>query len=296
MHCDVRVLIAIQRAFQSAVFRWGGFFVTHILFGMKADWSEALAKGTAAAGIKSEMADLRHADLSGFDAVVPLTLWDRGFLAQRQVRGETFNALFPSAAAQGNCDDKLRFNRILAGAGLGEFVPALIADPADLPAGTPIIVKRRHDEWGKLSRIVHVQAGLSAIHDPAKEFLQEYIGGTLELSAHLLLRGGRIIFARTARFEMPDVPHVKGISTGYKNLQWQKGSDHLDLFSRILAAVGFDDGTCCIDFREVEGKPKIFEINPRMGGSLTGNVGDYLRCYLAAVQAPQQVVALRAAA
>ncbi|WP_323010496.1 hypothetical protein [Paracoccus sp. (in: a-proteobacteria)] len=68
-----RGLIAVRALFHSGVFKWG-VVVTSILFGMKADWREALQHGAQAIGMKSQMANLRHADLSGFDAVIPLTL------------------------------------------------------------------------------------------------------------------------------------------------------------------------------------------------------------------------------
>lgn len=255
--------------------------VTNVLFGMKADWAGALAESARSVGIQSEMADLRAADLSAYDAVVPLTLWDRGFLALRREGGERFNALFPQAAAQENCDDKLRFHQRMVAAGFGRFVPRLFADPSLVPAGEPVIIKRRRDEWGKLSRLATLRPGMGLAHDPAEEFVQEYIPGNIELSAHILMRQGRIAFVRTARFDMPDQPHVKGIHTGYRGLEWQDGSDHEALFERILNVLGFDNGTCCIDFREVDGQPRIFEINPRMGGSLTGNAGDYLSRYVA---------------
>lgn len=267
--------------------------MTSVLFGMKADWAKALAESARAVGIRSEMADLRVADLSAYDAVVPLTLWDRGFLARRREDGETFNALFPDAAAQENCDDKLRFNRLMVAAGFGHVVPRLFADPAEVPAEEPVIIKRRRDEWGKLSRVAVACPGRPLCCDPAEEFVQEYVPGNIELSAHILMLEGRIAFVRTARFDMPDIPHVKGIQTGYRGLEWQDGSDHGDLFERILNVAGFHDGTCCIDFREVDGTPRIFEINPRLGGSLTGNAGDYLSSYVAMAGGRQP---LRAAA
>lgn len=260
----------------------GRFVVKSILFGMKADWSAALERSAQAIGIQSHMADLRHADLSSYDAVVPLTLWDRDFLDQRRAGGEMFNALFPSATAQENCHDKLAFNRLMASSSLGDYVPAMFADPGNLPIGEPIIVKRRKDEWGKLSRICCLTPDSPLVYDPEQEFLQEYIPGTTELSAYLLMRDGRIAFSRTAIFDMPDMPHVKGINTGHKSLVWQEGSRHRDLFTEILDRVGFANGACCIDYREVDGKPKIFEINPRLGGSITGNAGSYLQHYLIA--------------
>ncbi|RKS52162.1 hypothetical protein BDE18_1465 [Paracoccus pantotrophus] len=253
-----------------------------VLFGMKADWSAALERSAQSVGIQSQMADLRHADLSGYDAVVPLTLWDRDFLDERRIRGDMFNALFPSSAAQENCHDKLAFNRLMAAAGLGDYIPAMFGDPAALPLGKPIIVKRRKDEWGKLSRICCIGQDAPLVYDPDQEFLQEYVPGTVELSAYLLMRDGRIVFSRTAIFDMPDMPHVKGINTGHQNLAWRDGTRHGDLFTEILDTVGFANGACCIDFREVDGKPKIFEINPRLGGSLTGDAGSYLQHYLLA--------------
>ncbi|QRZ15539.1 hypothetical protein JWJ88_14430 [Paracoccus methylovorus] len=283
-----RGLIAVRALFHSGVFKWG-VVVTSILFGMKADWREALQHGAQAIGMKSQMANLRHADLSGFDAVIPLTLWDRDILDQRRANGEKFNALFPGVEAKESCDDKLRFNWLMARVGFGSYVPTVLSDIDLISPDKPVIIKRRQDEWGKQSRIAFAQVGSPLLYNPAEEFLQEYIPGTVELSAHLLLRQGRIVFARTAKFDMPDIPHVKGINTGYNKLEWQEGSEHLDLFDDILNAIGFHDGTCCIDFREVDGKPRIFEINPRLGGSLTGNVGDYLLRYLAEATSDQPV-------
>ena len=49
----------------------------------------------------------------------------------------------------------------------------------------------------------------------------------------------------------------------------------LATFSSILTAIGYE-GLCCFDYKIANGKPKIFEINPRFGGSL----GNYLFSFL----------------
>ncbi len=43
---------------------------------------------------------------------------------------------------------------------------------------------------------------------------------------------------------------------------------YLDVFSSILAAIGFN-GLCCFNYKVANGLPMILEINPRFGGSLS---------------------------
>lgn len=228
------------------------------------------------------MADLRHAALSTYDAVVPLTLRDRCVLDHRRARGEWFNALYPSASAQENCDDKTKFNQLMSNAGLSDFIPTVFDDADALPLGKPIIIKRHRDAWGKFSRIAYQEINAPVVYDPSVEFLQEYVPGNIERSAHILMHRGNIIFGRGVRFKMPDSPHVKGIYTRQTRTEWDNGLVHRDLFAAALSVVGFTDGACCVDFRQVNGIPKIFEINPRLGGSLAWNIDDYLKAYVAA--------------
>jgi carbamoylphosphate synthase large subunit len=41
----------------------------------------------------------------------------------------------------------------------------------------------------------------------------------------------------------------------------------LNLFAAMLRSINFD-GLCCINYKIVDGRPFIFEINPRFGASL----------------------------
>ncbi len=59
----------------------------------------------------------------------------------------------------------------------------------------------------------------------------------------------------------------------------------LDVFADILQIAGFTDGTCCVDYKVVDGIPKIFEVNPRFGWSLLYDLGNYLRAYAIAARA-----------
>jgi predicted ATP-grasp superfamily ATP-dependent carboligase len=51
---------------------------------------------------------------------------------------------------------------------------------------------------------------------------------------------------------------------------------HLALFSAVLTSIGFQ-GLCCVNYKLVDHRPFILEINPRFGGSLTGYFFSFLR-------------------
>jgi predicted ATP-grasp superfamily ATP-dependent carboligase len=63
---------------------------------------------------------------------------------------------------------------------------------------------------------------------------------------------------------------------------FDRGCDHVDLFSQILERLSYE-GTACFDYKVVDGKPLVFEINPRYGGSLSGDVTAYLDAYVDAL-------------
>ena len=52
--------------------------------------------------------------------------------------------------------------------------------------------------------------------------------------------------------------------------------DYLDKFSAILNSIGYE-GLCCFDYKVINGKPQIFEINPRFGGSLSAYFFTFLK-------------------
>lgn len=245
-----------------------------VLFGGRPEWEDRLREGAAEAGWCPTMAPFEAADFTAFDIVVPLTLHDRPILQRARV----WNALFPSAAAEALCHDKLAFNRAVIAAGLGAHIPPMLAAPCDFP----VILKRRCDAWGTHSRILAAPPDQPI--DPELEFLQTYVPGSEEWATHLLLRDGEILFEATIRYEMPPGPHVKGMRTGELASEWLAGPvPYLDCFRRILRAVGFTDGTCCFDYRLRDGLPLVFELNPRFGGSLMGRIGPYLAAYQAAL-------------
>lgn len=253
-----------------------------VLFGYQPDWSASLRRTATNLGYDAHMAELPQSDLSTYDAVVPLSLCDRADLARRIARGEAVPAIIPSAEAEALCHDKLAFNQAMVRAGLGDCIPPMHTDWPTAPEAYPLILKARRDQWGLLSRIIF------APPDPGdaatdQTFLQTYVPGSEEWATHLLLCDGEILFEASICYTLPDTPHVKGKYVRPLSRKWKGPCRHLDLFRRVLEAVGFRDGTCCIDYRMQGERVHIFEVNPRFGGSLSGNAGPYLNAYCGAV-------------
>jgi carbamoylphosphate synthase large subunit len=161
------------------------------------------------------------------------------------------------------CDDKYKLNQMLIENGFAAFIP-----PMGLNLNYPYILKKRIDEWGVNSHIVHnaEQALLHADLIGDKDyFCQDLILGNEEYTTHILFKNHRITCMINLQFSFAANKPIKGkdaiISSASVPFRYNK------IFSAILDSIGFE-GLCCINYKIVNGKPLIFEINPRFGGSL----------------------------
>ncbi len=248
-----------------------------VAFGAFADWQRQIA-AELEPRFAGSFVDLGAADLDAFDAIVPLQLSHYVALARRpDLRGIKF--LHPSPDVAALCDDKRRLAQFLIAKGFGDCVPAL--RPPGAPY--PYVWKQRRGFFGLQCQVIRGpedETGLD-LTDPAW-FAQALAPGSVEKATHLLRAGGRIRYASTLTYHMGDPMAVKGALRMPLVTQMKRGCDHLDVFAAILDRLGYE-GTACIDYKLVEGRPMIFEINPRYGASLTLDVNAYLDAYLGAL-------------
>jgi len=222
-----------------------------------------------------DLAQIRPED---FDAVVPLQIMDyRPLLRHPELRGLKF--LHPSPKTVSLCDDKLRLTMFLISQGFARFVPALRSTGAPYP----YVRKKRRGWWGMHCHVVN-GAGDEREFDPGDNnwFAQALVPGRFEFATHILRAGGQIRYASTFAYEMATPAFVRGAPETPLHTEFIPGCDHLDVFSEMLARLEYE-GTACIDYKVVAGQPVLFEINPRFGGSLSGDVTAYLDAYLAAL-------------
>ncbi len=98
-------------------------------------------------------------------------------------------------------------------------------------------------------------------------FIQELIIGTIERSAHLLIINGIIKWAVCYEIRNNKKNHIQvGRMKKYKKI---KNFD-FDIFKDIFVKLNYN-GFACIDFKVINDNIKIFEINPRLGGTLVND-------------------------
>jgi carbamoylphosphate synthase large subunit len=114
-----------------------------------------------------------------------------------------------------------------------------------------------------------------------KYITQEYIENIKEYTTHLLCKDGEILFQCTYEF-INNKPYY--IKLGLKNKDIELSNkielqnEYLNIFKIILNDVKYN-GLCNIDFKINNNKEiKIFEINPRIGGSIfyKKNTNDFI--------------------
>ncbi len=225
-----------------------------------------------------DMMDFDEARLDAYAAVIPITQQDQDHLQDLRSAGIATRSILPPPKATALCRDKLAFMLHLIEAGLGDLLPALLPEAAT----APFVLKPRVGEFGRDARVVTADTVACApLPGPAEGFLkQEYVAGSAEFATHLLMAAGRPVFEFTVEYDMGPAPYVRNADTRGRLAGTAAHTPYLDDFLRLLDAVGFDTGTCCLDYKVRDGRPLVFEVNPRFGGSLSNDLAGYVEAYL----------------
>jgi hypothetical protein len=214
-----------------------------------------------------------------FDCMAPLGLYDYDAFRKLETHGAD-NFLIPRARAVETAHDKPIFAKFLVSNGFENCVPVIFNEHVDYP----FIYKKRMDRGGIHSFVISSPVELTQLEsriDTRKYFRQEYVAGRTEYTTHIVAFDGRVRFASTFEFNFDCDRFVKGQWFQPKSKR-QVDSPFLDIFQNILNALEFS-GTCCFNYKIIQGVPKIFELNPRFGGSLVGDINSYLDAYIGIV-------------
>jgi hypothetical protein len=170
----------------------------------------------------------------------------------------------PSLEAIDICDDKCLFNKTLIDKGFKEMVPKI---GNDLPL--PFFLKKRAAWGGNYCHLISNAEEKEEFKDLINNqdyFCQEMIKGENEYATHILFKDHKIVTSLTIKYIFFNESSINGkdkfVSTNLFKCTY------LDAFATILEAIGFE-GLCCFDYKVIDDKPYIFEINPRLGGSLS---------------------------
>lgn len=242
-----------------------------ILFSDKDDWEQYIRKGFSKKS-KLVFKTFEPGDFKSYDLIVPQTIQDlKTCIDNRSLIHEQALPI-PSAESLAICDDKMSFNRFMIDHGFGAYIPN-----TQRPLKFPYILKKSVDEYGQSTFIIDNEMDEQRhAHDLNNSgfYSQELVSGKHEYATHIVFKDGKITANLNIRYTFSEASFVKGKQ---KYLCRQVClTKHQELFAEILTKLGFE-GICCFNYKEKDGKPMIFEINPRFGGSLTDYFFSFVR-------------------
>lgn len=161
------------------------------------------------------------------------------------------------------CNHKTHFVDFMIENGFKRYVPEKY-DKMQYPC----ILKKNVSLWGAGCHILESKYDIPANIEIDDYLCQELILGKVEYTTHILAHNGKSIKCQTYQFTFNEDHHVKGFSNTPANkkiIQY-----YHPIFERILTKLNYN-GFCCFNFKLRGYSPKIFELNPRIGTSLSFN-------------------------
>lgn len=174
-------------------------------------------------------------------------------------------------------NDKHMFCEYMIRRNFSKFIPTLYFSNIN-SIGTlhdkisyPCIFKLIKTCGGDGSFIIKTNVDLNNTLNKTNYIIQEYINSPNEYAGHFCTINGKIIYYVFYKITNNDETFIqRGKVQMYERIT---KPIHLDVFSKIFMDLNYT-GFACIDFRIFNNSPKIFEINPRLGGSLVSNNND----------------------
>jgi len=235
-----------------------------ILFSSQDDWEPRIRKSFRYTRHELAFADITAESVAGRDLVVPLSIRDILYLDEIRplVAGNPLPV--PSRESVLLCDDKHLFNSTLNESRFGGLIPRM-GDGLRYP----YILKKKVDAWGENSHIVRdgeQERALRGLLESPEYYRQELVRGDREYATHFLHARGKCAHSITIEYVFDKEIYIKGKDTVLDQRK-KSGCLFTELFSDILEFIGFE-GLCCFNYKIVDGRPLLIEINPRFGGSL----------------------------
>jgi hypothetical protein len=236
----------------------------NIIFSKKDAWEPRIRRFSRYLPHKLTFAKFNSENIAEYDLIVPLDIEDVYYLDTVRHLIKDNAIPIPSLECIRLCDDKYSFSQALIANNFGDYIPQI---NGDLPY--PYFLKKKVDVGGENSYLVEnyeQEVALLKFANSNDYFRQKFISGKSEYSTYILFDKQRIIRSITLKhlFEKDGSINGRDHQYGTKMLS----SPYLDIFTAILNTIGYE-GLCCFDYKVVDNRPCIFEINPRFGGNLS---------------------------
>lgn len=179
-------------------------------------------------------------------------------------------ALAPDRTALAVFGDKALFRRYASANGLAHLLPAAI-DPAN--PSFPAVLKRTDLNSANGVTLVMSREELASRLDEApwrgeRVILEEHVASLTDYVTHMVCDRGRVLWHCTYRYALDGEQVMRGAAQSPPIDRVEASADDIANFERLLRPLRYD-GPANIDYRRrADGSLAIFEINPRLGGSL----------------------------
>jgi len=187
------------------------------------------------------------------------------------VRRPGGRALEPTALALATLGDKAKFAAYMAANGFGDYCPRTYLDRHE--AVFPCVLKRLD-----LSASLGVAIAQSAKHlgellqtrafEGHPYILQALVQGNVEHATYCVCKDGRVSWSRSFATDMGSPAAIKREDNAVRRQAVDTPDAVLRQLETVLRPLAFS-GPCNVDYKLTDdGRVQIFEINPRLGGTL----------------------------
>ena len=262
--------------------------IVTIAFGRNGDWEGLVGRSIDHDLYAFTCVDFDRFDLRTADYAVPLQVHDA--IALRRWYGDEHEKyIIPDIPVTDLCADKLNFNKTILAGDFARMIPPIYDTTK---RDFPYVLKKRESGAGEGVFVVRNEEDERRYADYLSHddfFCQVYVPGQIEYATHMLLVDGELLYHSTNKYDMSDEFLVKG--SARQPVREMLGTDMagrlIGEMTELLCSIGFN-GTCCLDYKIVEGGIQLMEVNPRVGFSLFRDINRYLGVYIEALEGRQQ--------
>jgi hypothetical protein len=245
-----------------------------LLYGVPfADWNATLSDGALWRDVKGVAGVWRRPALPILAALIAgppgIVIPIKTGHARRLPRG--WRALVPNDASIQALGNKIRFAAYMAAHGFGDACPITYAGPADAVFPCVLKLADRSASWGVV--VAHSRAELDALLESptyhGRAFtLQALVPGPTEYATYCVCKDGAILWHCTFVTEVAGPETIKSEDTVLSRCKIETPAPIVRAIERVLAPLAYS-GPCNLDYKLApDGTIRIFEINPRLGGTL----------------------------
>ena len=189
------------------------------------------------------------------------------------LKANNINFCIPSRNIFETFDDKTKFYKYMINNDFSEYIPKVYNLKGYNEIIMPCILKHNKSWYGRQTYIIKTERDIPRDINLDEYAICEIIEGKIEYATHILANNGEIIKELTIQHSFDRPVFVHGVTKKPTTSHEIKiNSNVLNIFKDIVKKSQYS-GIICVDYKIVNNCPKIFEINPRVGGSLTRSNG-----------------------